>query len=59
MKLHILAALALPLTFGLVTSVAANDAHHPEKQAKTKATAKKAIKKPTRQVPPKKISPSG
>ncbi len=59
MKLHIIAALALPLTFGLVTGATANDAHHPEKQAKTKSSAKKAIKKPTKQVPPKKTAPSG
>ena len=59
MKLHIIAALALPLSFALVTGVNANDAHHPEKQAKTKAIPKKAIKKPTKEAPTKKNTPSG
>lgn len=48
MKVLFIAALALSLIFGLGTRVSADDAHHPEKQAKAKSTAKKAVKKPTK-----------
>jgi hypothetical protein len=54
MRYLFVAALALPLAFGLGAPVSANDAHHPAKQAKTKSAPKKAVKKPPRQTPPKK-----
>lgn len=54
MKRLIAAALVLPVALGLSAMAFADDAHHPEKQAKTKASAqKKTVKKPT-QTPPKK-----
>lgn len=54
MKRLLIAAIALPLIFGLGPSVTANDAHHPEKQAKSKAPAKQPAKKQVKQVPAKK-----
>lgn len=59
MRFTIIAALAFPLVFGAGTAVKANDAHHPEKQAKAKSTQKKAtpqkgVKKPVKQAPAKK-----
>lgn len=47
-------ALAFSIALGLgAMSGSADDAHHPEKQAKTKSTAKKPAKKQTTQSAPK------
>ena len=62
MRFVIIATLTLPLVLGAGAAVRANDAHHPEKQAKAKATQKKGTPqkpagKPVRQAPAKKSGP--
>ncbi len=59
MKLTLIAAIALPLILGPSPAVLANDAHHPEKQAKGKATNKKPAKKPAKIAPAKKRAQPG
>lgn len=59
MRLLHVSALTRSLVLGAVTAVNANEAHHPEKQAKAKPAQKKgapqkAVKKPAKQAPAKK-----
>ena len=60
MKRLLAVALIVPLMLSFGTTVGANDAHHPGKQAKSKAAStKKPAKKPSNQTPPQKKQPRG